>query len=366
MILLLACAVCAQEPAEKLEDVRTRIKTLEGSIQSARDEIETLLAELQHSESSLSEAKQKLHGVEAQIAAQLQRLDDLQSQKEGIESDLQSQREWLAIQINLAYRAGRHDYLKMLLNQEDPALVGRMLVYHDYFIKARTARIAEARQSLTRMQEVREELEQETLALEQLRARELAEFQRIEGFRASRTQAVERLRVLITGRGQELQTLQANERELIALLERLKRHTAVEPVFGDAPPFESLRGKLPWPAPGPIVDPFGVPKKGGKLRTQGVTIAAEEGTDVRAVGSGRVVFADWFRNLGLLLIIDHGGGFMSLYGHNEQLLKKQGDTVHAGDVISRVGDTGGQDRTGLYFELRNSGDPVDPTQWCRN
>jgi len=115
---------------------------------------------------------------------------------------------------------------------------------------------------------------------------------------------------------------------------------------------------------GQLLSAFGTLRKGGRLRSHGVTIGATAGTDVRAVSIGKVVFADWFRNLGLLLIIDHGDGYMSLYGHNEALLKKPGDVVTAGEVIGRVGNTGGLDDNALYFEIRHNGDPQDPVKWC--
>lgn len=365
LLLAFAAAACAEEPAERLEEVRSQIRDLKSDMASTQDEIGTLQSELQQSEAALAAARRELAGVEARIAAQLARLDELRAAARQAETDVQDQRAFIAAQINAVYRAGRHDTLKLLLNQEDPALIGRMLVYHDYFLKARTARIAEAHRAMERGRALQDELQRETLALEQLRAAELAELRTIEGFRAFRTQAVERLRRHQSGSGRELQALQADERELIALLRRLKDDGAAAAVFGDAPPFASLKGSLAWPVPGSIVDAFGAPKKGGRLRAQGVTIAADEGAEVHAVGAGRVVFADWFRNLGLLLIVDHGAGFMSLYGHNALLLKKPGDAVQAGDVVARVGDTGGQERAGLYFELRSGGDPVDPALWCR-
>ena len=127
----------------------------------------------------------------------------------------------------------------------------------------------------------------------------------------------------------------------------------------------ALKGALKWPVRGDIAERFGAPRKGGRLKAQGVTISASAGSEVRAISAGMVIFADWFRNLGLLIIVDHGAGYMSLYGHNEALAKKAGDMVAVGDVIARVGDTGGQEDSTLYFEIRENGAPVDPALWCR-
>ena len=144
----------------------------------------------------------------------------------------------------------------------------------------------------------------------------------------------------------------------------MKEDESVVRNFEEITPFNQLRGKLNWPVKGDLKNRFGSLRKGGKLRWQGVRIAADSGNDVEAVSPGRVIFADWFRNMGLLIIIDHGNGFMSLYGHNERLLKKAGDWVSAREVIAKVGDTGGQQEPNLYFEIRRGGNPVNPALWC--
>jgi septal ring factor EnvC (AmiA/AmiB activator) len=176
---------------------------------------------------------------------------------------------------------------------------------------------------------------------------------------------VARLREYIASQDRELQLLRKNERDLATLLDRLGDEATLVESFEKLPPFTALKGSLEWPVRGAIAERYGAPRKGGRLRAQGVTISAPAGSDVRAISAGMVIFADWFRNLGLLIIVDHGDGYMSLYGHNEALAKKAGDMVGSGEVIARVGDTGGQDETSLYFEIRENGAPVDPGLWCR-
>ncbi len=171
--------------------------------------------------------------------------------------------------------------------------------------------------------------------------------------------------------GLELQALQQQEQETKILLEKLSEKQAREnlgitAVFEDIPPFSSLKGKLDWPVEGKLVTRFGSYKRGEKLKWHGVIIDAKIGVEVQAVSGGQVVFADWFRNLGLLIIIDHGDSYMSLYGYNQSLLKNTGDWVLPGEVIALAGDSGGQLRSGVYFEIRNNGSPVNPAKWCRN
>ena len=159
--------------------------------------------------------------------------------------------------------------------------------------------------------------------------------------------------------------LQRDEQELALLVEKLHQQESVVELFEKMPPFDSLKGTLSWPVNGRISHRFGQYKKGNKLKWQGVTIEAKAGDNVHAVSTGKVIFADWFRNMGLLLILDHGDGYMSLYGHNEALARKPGDWVKTGDIIAKVGDTGGQQRNASYFEIRKSGTPLNPKLWCQ-
>jgi len=168
----------------------------------------------------------------------------------------------------------------------------------------------------------------------------------------------------ISGQGQELERLRENEHRLESLLEELRAQPAPD-MTQEVIAFDELKGRLPWPARGSLASKFGTPRKSGALKWQGVIIAAAGGQDVTAISRGRVVYADWLRHFGLLLIIDHGNGYMSLYGHNQSLFKERGDWVEAGETIASVGDSGGHAETGLYFEIRRRGTPVNPVQWCR-
>ena len=184
--------------------------------------------------------------------------------------------------------------------------------------------------------------------------------------RKNRQTILLRLDQYIDQKDRELQSLHAEIRELGKLLTKLtlKEQPAAD-FFEDLPSFKKMRGKMSWPVNGSIVQSFGQPKKGQDLRWNGVLITADTGTDVKAINNGRVIFADWFKNLGMLIIIDHGNDYMSLYAHNQSLFKQAGDWVLAGETIASVGDSGGQNQPGLYFEIRQSGKPVNPGLWCK-
>lgn len=351
--------------AATLEEVRTRIRDMESSIRSARDETETIMKELQQAEVDANAAAERLREIENEARIRSERIGELHRERDDYHRMLGDQREHLAAQMRAAYTTGRNDFIKLLLNQEDPALIGRMLAYHGYFNLARAGKIEEVQAAVLQLEEVERAINEETLKLGQLRAQEQGKIEELEDYRASRNEVVARLQEHISSRGRELEVLQRNERELADLVEKLQREESVVQRFEELPPFASLKGMLQWPVDGKIVSQFGTPRKGGRLRSQGITISAGVGSDVRAVSAGKVIFADWFRNMGLLVILDHGDGYMSLYAHNETLLKKPGDPVDTGEVIAKVGDTGGQDDTGLYFEIRHGGDPLDPDLWCR-
>jgi septal ring factor EnvC (AmiA/AmiB activator) len=258
--------------------------------------------------------------------------------------------------------AGRDELFKLLLSQESPAALGRMLVYFDYYHRARSARIDTVAGELERLAALEQEttrIASELAALEAAQAREVAALERS---RDDRRAAITKLDADIKDRSAAVAKLRAEEQRLAELVKRLSEVMAGFPVDADEP-FARLKGKLAWPVQGRLGGDFGQPRGAGPVKWNGVLLEASAGTPVRAVYHGRVAFADWLQGLGLLVIVDHGGGYMSLYGHNGALLKESGDWVEPGEVIAQVGDTGGQARAGLYFEIRFNGEPVNPHPW---
>jgi septal ring factor EnvC (AmiA/AmiB activator) len=257
---------------------------------------------------------------------------------------------------------GREELFKLLLSQESPATLGRMLVYFDYYNRARTARIGAVAGELAKLGELGAEtarVEQELAVLEVAQAREVAA---LEKSRDERRAAVARIDADVRDGTAAVDKLRAEERRLAELVVRLGELMEGFPVETDEP-FARLKGKLAWPVQGRLAGDYGQPRGTGPVKWNGVLLETSAGTQVQAVYHGRVAFADWLQGLGLLVIVDHGGGYMSLYGHNEALLKESGDWVEPGEPIAQVGDTGGQTRAGLYFEIRYNGEPVNPHPW---
>ena len=348
---------------QEIEAVKSRIEAFQTRIRSAENEVEQMLVELRGYETSAAGVSAALRRINSDIDGARARLAALNDEAAQLDEGLRREKELLAEQVRAMHRGGGNDYLKLLLNQEDPALVGRVLAYHDYFNRARRARIAALRQAQERLMALRKTIETETQELVSLRAGKRARLAELGRHRERREQLLARSRRFIDDQDQQLQVLLNTERELEALLNRLRGNGNVA---ARQAPFASLKGKLPWPVRGKIISRYGEPRKGGKLKNRGVTIAAAAGTEVHAISYGTVVYADWFWNLGLLLILDHGDGYMSLYGHNEALLKQTGEQVGRNNPIARTGDTGGRQHPGLYFEIRRGGNPLNPSTWCRS
>ena len=273
----------------------------------------------------------------------------------------------LAGELRAAYFNGREEQLKLLLNQEDPAAFGRMLAYYGYFGRARAERIQGIKDKLEHLALLREKIAAETSRLRDLESQQESELGALKSAQDSRSRAVSAIDQQLKTRGGELQRLQSQAGSLEKLIDQLRKALESEraPVARQAP-FEPLKGKLPWPVQqGKVLARFGQPRAGGSLKWQGMLIGTDRGARVRAPYGGRIVYGDWLPGMGLMIVIDHGGGYMSLYGHNEELFRKVGEAVAAGDVIGSVGDSGGHQEPALYFEVRRGRTPVDPETWLQ-
>ncbi len=360
-----------EEKSAQLDTVRNQIEDVKTRMEKARLETNALQTELKKNETSAGSIALNIREIEKQLQKRSNRLNVLNDKKSLHDKALTEQKQALSRQIRSAYMVGKNDYMKLLLNQEDPARVGRALAYYDYHNQARARQINLVNTEIEAIIQLENNIKRENDALLKLRENQLAKNREIAQSRRERENILAKLLKELEKQGLELQALQQQEQETKNLLEKLIEKQASEDrgsvaFFEDIPPFNSLKGKLDWPIKGKLLTHFGSRKQGGKLTWQGVVINAKAGVDVQAVSGGQVVFSDWFRNLGLLIIIDHGDGYMSLYGYNQSLLKKTGDWVLPGEVISLAGDSGGQLRSGVYFEIRNNGSPVNPAKWCRN
>jgi murein hydrolase activator len=353
-----------QKEAE-LKRVNTRIERVRQSVNADIEKRDKLSAQLRDAELAVQQARRELDEARAQRVAAEARLKDLEREQARREGELGAERGALAGELRAAYVNGREEQLKLLLNQQDPASVGRMLAYYGYFGRARAERIDSIRDQLEHLALVRERIAAEGRRLEDLEARQEQELAALRGAQEKRTTAVAAIDAQIKSQGGELKRLESQARGLEKLITDLRKALDNPPVAKQAP-FEPLRGKLPWPVPqGKVLARFGQPRAGGSLRWQGMLIGTERGARVRAPFAGRVAYADWLPGMGLMIVLDHGGGYLSLYGHNDQVFRKVGEAVAAGDVIGAVGDSGGNNQAALYFEVRRGREPVNPETWLQ-
>jgi murein hydrolase activator len=354
----------AQKEAE-LRKVNQRIEKVRKAVNADIEKRDKLSAELRDAELGVRSARRGLEELRTQRIASESRLRDLEREQAERDRELAAERGALAGELRTAYVNGREEQLKLLLNQQDPAAFGRMLTYYGYFGRARAERIGSIRDKLEHLALLREKIAAESERLKALEVKQEQELAALKGAQERRTRAVASIDSQIKTRGGEIKRLQSQASSLEKLIADLRKALASVPVAKQAP-FEPLRGKLPWPVQqGKVIARFGQPRAGGSLRWQGMLIGTDRGARVRAPFAGRVAYADWLPGMGLMIVLDHGGGYLSLYGHNEEVFKKVGDPVAAGDVIGAVGDTGGHNQPALYFEVRRGRQPVNPENWLQ-
>ena len=368
LILLLAlpawpAGAAPKDPEADLQRVKQRIEQLQRSVRQDVARRDKLSAALRETEESVAAARRRLDDVRGRIRQSDDRLAALAADRARAEGQLEAQRDELAAALRTAYVTGKEEHLKLLLSQKDPAALGRMLVYYSYFGKARAERIGEIEQAVARIEELTREEEAERQTLAALEAEREQDVATVDAARAEREKALAAVKGQIKSGEDSIAKLKREARALEKLVADLRKALDQGPA-PSGQPFERVRGKLPWPVPGRIAASFGQ-SRGGGLKWNGVLIATERGTEVKAPYAGRVVYSDWLPGLGLLLILDHGGGYMTLYGHNEQLYKAVGEKVAAGEPIATVGDSGGQSRPELYLEVRKGTTPQDPRKWFR-
>jgi septal ring factor EnvC (AmiA/AmiB activator) len=258
--------------------------------------------------------------------------------------------------------SGSQEKIKLLLNQRDPAMLGRLMAYYGYLNEYRADNIEAVLAEIRKLDELRAQIAAEEARLAALARTRYDELGRLNGSQEERKELLAKLRNRIANEGQEVERLAAQEQDLTRLIAELTSILSDYPISSEQP-FSEYKGRLTWPVAGKLLHDFGQPRLGGKIKWNGVVLAAPRGREVRAVYHGRIVFADWLAGMGLLVIVDHGDGYMTLYGYNETILKNTGDWVAPGDVIATVGDSGGQPQAGLYFELRRGTRTENPRHW---
>lgn len=355
----------AATPAAKeaeLKQVRGRIDSIRRAIHADAEKRDALAGQVKEAELKIQSARERLSDVRARRIASENRLADLKDEQAETNKRIDAQREALAAELKVAYMNGRQEQLKLLLNQQDPAQLGRMMAYYGYFGRARAERITAIGEHLAHLELLAESIAAETERLRALEEDQARDVKLLAGARDQRARTLAQVRSKIKTRNDELAKLQSEAQALEKLVEELRRAIEEFPELAEQP-FQRVKGKLPWPVKGSLLARFGQLRAGGPLKWQGLVIKAERGTQVRAPYYGRVVYADWLPGLGLLVVLDHGGGYMSLYGHNEQVYRRVGDRVSPGDVLAAVGDAAGLGNPGLYFEIRKGRQALDPGGW---
>ncbi len=348
----------------ELSVVRQRISELKARMDASARQRDRLAAELEAADLEIARQREKLADIEERKRDANRRKAALDDQLAASRKALDEETGALAAQVRAAYLSGGQERLRLLLNQRDPAALGRLMVYYRYLNARRAATVAGVRARVTALNRVVEAIAVEQQRLADLADERYAELTTLGAAQDSRSKLMAELRREMEQQGKEVERLAQQEQDLTRLIAELTSILSDYPISSEEP-FSELKGRLTWPIAGTLLHDFGQPRAGGDLKWNGVVLAAPRGREVRAVYHGRVAFADWLAGMGLLVIVDHGEGFMTLYGYNETVLKDAGDWVAPGDVIATVGESGGQNQAGLYFELRRGTRPIDPADWVK-
>lgn len=406
---------------KQIDAARQDVAELQKVLSKLQEEKAGVQKDLRTTETEMGKLEKQVEVLQKELKKTEAELHKLDGEKNKLNSARAEQQRLIAIQARAAYQSGRQEYLKLLLNQQHPEKFARTLTYYEYMSQARLAQLRSFNETLRQLANVEKDIDLQQAQLLVQRSSLDSQTEELAKVRKERQQALARLNEDYKARDQKLQARQQDQAELAKVLKTIeetlarqareaeearqkaliaareaeeKRQREAEALARNsrksddepAPPrpvkapgalvssagvsyggaFAEARGKLPWPIDGRLLARFGE-ARGDDARTKwdGVMISASAGSQVRAVHGGRVVFADWLRGAGLLVILDHGNGYLSLYGHNQSLLKSAGDIVKAGEAISTVGNSGGQDTAALYFAIRQQGRPSDPAQWCR-
>ena len=355
----------AEEARQRLDELRTAIDRLSEARRREESRKNQLQAKLRETEKSLGRLQAEIRATDTDIGAAQESIAELSQRQTGLNNSAEAQRDAVRAALRDAYKNGDRGQLRMLLGEEDPQELARLMTYYRYIVEARADLIAEFRATIAELASVEADLDARLAGLEEKRAQQKNRLARLESSRRERREVLAQIETALATQSAELAQREAEERELEALLSEIESAIAQLMPEEDVEPFTAAQGRMPWPVRGRILFGFGRPRAQGKMRWQGVRMQADAGDPVTAIHHGRVVYADWLRGSGLLLVIDHGEGYMSLYAHNESLLRQVGDWVGTGTPVATVGDTGGQSEAGLYFEIRKDGRPTNPARWCQ-
>jgi murein hydrolase activator len=345
----------------KLDSVHKAIDAQKQTIAKTNKKRVQLEARLKRDELAIAKAAKAVNKTSNNLTKTKAKITQLQRQKIQLIKQKQKQQQLLAQQLRAAYSNGDHDYLKLILNQEKPATIQRTLSYYQYFNQARIKEISQFEQTVQTLAKVAIEHQAEAEKLTLLKQQQINQQQQLKKSSKTRKNTLKQLGKQLLTNKQMLSKLQSEEENLAIELTKLQNMVDTELSLTG---LDKLQHKLNWPVNGRLVKSFGN-RKQGYLKWKGVLITAPVGQEVVTIHNGKVLFSDWLNGYGLVIVVDHGNGYMSLYGHNQALLKNVGDRVETGEPIALVGQSGGQNRSALYFEIRQDGKTVNPKIWCR-
>jgi len=363
LLLCVGIVHTAEDAHGELEEILNRLNALDAWLDEAGERIARGQRELAAADRRIAAANQRIRELDNRIERGRGELGSLAVERERLDETRRAQAGKVADHLRDAWRFMERDPLQALLNLEDPRMLDRMVRYHAAFAKARRVLVDRLRGTLEELERNQREQDQERVALEASREAVNSDRAELLGDRAERQDLIKRLNAELATRSKERERLTRDRKRLESLIAELARASRRVKSGLDA---AGRQGDLAWPVQGQLVRRFGEPRAGGRLRWQGVTFEAPAGSEVRAVAAGVVVFADWLRGFGMLAIVDHGDGWMSLYGSVDAIYKRRGDPVESDEVIATVGQSGGEMEVGLYFEMRHNEEPKDPLAWLRS
>lgn len=350
---------------QELTQLRRDISALKNKLKNQQSKKSQLEKEVQQAEQAIADNARQLFSTQQKITLLNSSLSELNKKLSQNSQNLIIQQQLLSGQLQASYAIGRQEYIKLLLNQQNPATISRIMTYYDYFNEARSQQIAIVNSLLQNIINDKQQISLTTQTLQDKQDQLKQEKKSLQEKQAERNTLVTKLNQDIISKDKKLADLLKDKKNLTQLINKLKKALDDIPVLPTEKPFAQQRGKLYWPAKGKVKKLFNHWRSVGKVKWQGNIIKASEGTPVHTITNGRIAYSDWLRGYGLITIIDHGGGYMSLYGHNQTLLKEVGDWVENNEIIATVGSSGGLKSAGLYFEIRHNGKPSNPSRWCK-
>ncbi len=369
LMAVLACpfsyASTTKSQQHKLDQIRDNINQVESSLDKDKSKRGQLQRDLKSLDKKIARLSKEIKYTKHLIRKYKKSIKSLNSELKTLEKSLKSQKEALSSQIKAAYMMGQNETVKLLLNQQNAIEMGHAVIYYQYLNKTRSHQILEYNLLVQEKTRLKERVTSKSKELAELKKNQFRQKNRFTANRSRRNKLIAQLNNKIISNEDTLVSLQTHRKKIEQLLISLGEVLADIPgIPAGEKAFSTLKGQLPWPVAGRITNKYGAKKARSDLKWNGVVLAMNYGEPVHAINKGRVIFSNWLQGYGFIIILDHGSSYMSLYGYNQSLLKEPGEWVKKGDVIATVGDSGGQDKSGLYFEIRKQGKPVNPKNWC--